>query len=191
MVTYVASLFFSLKTHRSIYAAGPEETTPQSGSAWPSIGVLLAATATVAWMSELLVGAIAETASALGMSNLFMGVVVVAVIGNAAEHFSAVQMAARNKMDAAISIAVGSSTQIALFVAPLLVFASYLIAPMPMDLLFTVFEVVAVGLSVVTISSIAHDGETHWMEGVQLLAVYTILALGFYFLPSPGQRGAL
>jgi Ca2+:H+ antiporter len=94
-------------------------------------------------------------------------------------------MTSRNQMDAAISIAVGSSTQIALFVAPVLVFLSYAIAPQPMDLLFTVFEVVAVGLAVLTISLIAHDGETHWMEGVQLVAVYTILALGFYFLPSP------
>jgi Ca2+:H+ antiporter len=108
-----------------------------------------------------------------------------ATFGNAAEHFSAVLMTSRNQMDAAISIAVGSSTQIALFVAPVLVFLSYAIAPQPMDLLFTVFEVVAVGLAVLTISLIAHDGETHWMEGVQLVAVYTILALGFYFLPSP------
>ena len=86
-------------------------------------------------------------------------------------------------MDAAISIAVGSSIQIALFVAPVLVFLSYVIAPQPMDLLFTVFEVVAVGLAVLTIALISHDGETHWMEGVQLLAVYAILVLGFYFLP--------
>jgi Ca2+:H+ antiporter len=92
-------------------------------------------------------------------------------------------MAARNQMDVAIGIAVGSSTQIALFVAPTLVFLSYLIAPAPMDLLFTVFELVAVGIAVLTITLIAHDGETHWMEGVQLLAVYVILALGFYFLP--------
>ena len=117
------------------------------------------------------------------MSELFIGVVIVAIIGNAAEHYSAVVMAARNQMDVAISIAVGSSTQIALFVAPTLVFLSYLIAPAPMDLLFTVFELVAVGIAVLTITLIAHDGETHWMEGVQLLAVYVILALGFYFLP--------
>jgi len=117
------------------------------------------------------------------MSELFIGVVIVAIIGNAAEHYSAVVMAARNQMDVAISIAVGSSTQIALFVAPTLVFLSYLIAPAPMDLLFTVFELVAVGIAVLTITLIAHDGETHWMEGVQLLAVYVILAMGFYFLP--------
>ena len=110
--------------------------------------------------------------------------IVVALVGNAAEHFSAVTMAAQDKMDTAIAIAVGSSTQIALFVAPVLVFLSYVIAPAPMDLLFTPFEIVALGVAVLSISFIAHDGETHWMEGVQLLAVYVILALGFFFLPS-------
>ena len=135
-------------------------------------------------MSELLVGSVTDTARALGMSDLFVGVVIVAIIGNAAEHYSAIVMAARNQMDAAISIAVGSSTQIALFVAPVLVFLSYAIAPAPMNLLFTVLELVALGLAVLTITFIAHDGETHWMEGVQLLAVYAILVLGFYFLPA-------
>ena len=117
------------------------------------------------------------------MTNLFVGVVIVALVGNAAEHFSAVVLAAENKMDAAIAIAVGSSTQIALFVAPALVFLSYLIAPQPMDLLFTTYELVAIALSVLSIAFIAHDGETNWMEGVQLLAVYMILSLGFFFLP--------
>jgi Ca2+:H+ antiporter len=184
LFTYCASLVFTLKTHRGLYTTGIGDE-PVSGSSWKAIGMLLGATAGVAWMSELLVESVSDTAHALGMSNLFVGVVIVAIAGNAAEHYSAVLMAARNKMDAAISIAVGSSTQIALFVAPVLVFLSYLIAPAPMDLLFTVFEVVAVGIAVLTISLIAHDGETHWMEGVQLLAVYAILVLGFYFLPSP------
>jgi Ca2+:H+ antiporter len=184
ILTYCASLVFTLKTHRDEYGT-PSEDAPD-GSVWPAIGVLVGATAGVAWMSELLVDALSDTAHALGMSNLFVGVVIVAVAGNAAEHYSAVLMAARNKMDAALSIAIGSSTQIALFVAPVLVFLSYAIAPQPMDLLFTVFEVVSVGLAVLTIAMIAHDGETHWMEGVQLLAVYAILVLGFYFLPAPG-----
>ena len=109
---------------------------------------------------------------------------IVAFIGNAAEHYSAIVMAANDKMDAAISIAVGSSTQIALFVAPVLVFLSYVVAPQPMDLVFSVFEIVAIALSVLSIAFIAHDGETHWMEGVQLLAVYVILSLGFFFLPA-------
>jgi Ca2+:H+ antiporter len=181
LVTYVASLVFTLKTHRNLYASDRDEHSTESIG--PALGMLVGATIGVAWMSELLVGSVAETARALGMSELFIGVVIVAIIGNAAEHYSAVVMAARNQMDVAISIAVGSSTQIALFVAPTLVFLSYLIAPAPMDLLFTVFELVAVGIAVLTITLIAHDGETHWMEGVQLLAVYMILALGFYFLP--------
>jgi Ca2+:H+ antiporter len=134
-------------------------------------------------MSEMLVGALSDAARVLGMSDLFVGVIVVAVIGNAAEHYSAVRMAAQNDMDAALSIAAGSSTQIALFITPVLLFLSYLIAPMPMNLLFTTFEVMALGLAVLTIAFVAHDGETHWMEGVQMLAVYVILALGFYFLP--------
>jgi Ca2+:H+ antiporter len=184
LLTYCASLVFTLKTHRDIYAVGAAAKHERPGAAWPALGRLLAATAGVAWMSELLVGAVSEAAAALGMSNLFVGVVVIAVIGNAAEHYSAVVLAARNHMDAALSIAIGSSTQIALFVAPMLVLASYVIGPAPMNLLFTVFEVVAVGLAVLSISLIAHDGETHWMEGVQLIAVYVILALGFYFLPS-------
>jgi Ca2+:H+ antiporter len=181
IVTYAASLVFTLKTHRNLYTG--DRSDHATGTIWPAVAMLFGATAGVTWMSELLVGSVSETARALGMSELFIGVVIVAIVGNAAEHYSAVVMAARNQMDVAISIAVGSSTQIALFVAPTLVFLSYLIAPAPMDLLFTVFELVAVGIAVLTMTLISHDGETHWMEGVQLLAVYIILALGFYFLP--------
>jgi Ca2+:H+ antiporter len=187
LLTYCASLFFTLKTHRSLYVADREQGAPR-GSVWPAVGLLTASTAAVAWMSELLVGSLSGAAQALGMSNLFVGVVIVAIIGNAAEHFSAVLMAARDKMDAAISIAIGSSMQIALFVAPVLVFLSYFIAPRPMDLIFTDFEVVAVALAVAAISLIALDGETHWMEGVQLIAVYAILVLAFYFLPAVAVR---
>ncbi len=181
LLTYIASLVFTLKTHRGLYAS--DQNGHVTGSIWPAVAMLCGATIGVAWMSELLVGSVSEAARALGMSELFIGVVIVAIAGNAAEHYSAVQMAARNQMDVAIGIAIGSSTQIALFVAPTLVFLSYAISPAPMDLLFTVFELVAVGIAVLTITLIAHDGETHWMEGVQLLAVYMILALGFYFLP--------
>ncbi len=117
------------------------------------------------------------------MTEVFIGVIVVAIVGNAAEHGSAVLMAMRNKTDLAINIAVGSGIQIALFVAPLLVFVSYAISPVgPLDLRFTAFEVVAVVLSVFIVSLVAHDGESHWMEGVLLLAVYVILATAFYFL---------
>jgi len=114
----------------------------------------------------------------------------VAIIGNAAEHSTAIIMASKNKMDGAINIAVGSSIQVALFVAPLLLFLSYFIAPRPMDLIFTSFEVLAVGVCVGIMALSAADGESHWMEGVQLLAVYIILGIAFYFLPvAPGMAG--
>jgi Ca2+:H+ antiporter len=185
LLTYCASLVFTLKTHRGLYgAAEHQQNQPQHGSVRGAVLMLLASTAAVAIVSEVLVGAVAEAAVSLGMTELFVGVVIVALVGNAAEHYSAVVLAARNEMDGAIGIAVGSSTQIALFVAPVLVFLSYVIGPSPMDLLFSTFELVAIGLSVMSIAFIAHDGETHWMEGVQLLAVYAILCLGFYFLPA-------
>jgi Ca2+:H+ antiporter len=187
-VTYCLSLIFTLRTHRDSSGMAaqidgePDAKHPQGKKRW--ILMLLGATAAVAVVSEVMVGSVEATAKDLGFTQLFVGVVIVALIGNAAEHYSAVVMAANNKMDAAISIAVGSSTQIALFVAPVLVFLSYLLAPTPMDLVFSVFEIVAISLSVLSIAFIAHDGETHWMEGVQLLAVYVILALGFFFLPA-------
>jgi Ca2+:H+ antiporter len=188
LVTYCVSLVFTLGTHRALYS---EVITVETGAIPPDptptrrwVLLLLASTAGVAIVSELLVSAVDSAAHDLGMTQLFVGVVVVAVVGNAAEHYSAITMAARNHMDVAIQIAVGSSTQIALFVAPVLVLLSYAIAPRPMDLLFTVFELVAIAIAVLSIAFIAHDGETHWMEGVQLLAVYVILALGFFFLPA-------
>lgn len=188
MATYVLSLFFTLRTHRHLYAGdagahGLEEAGAEVGSVGKSVGVLLAATAGVALMAEILVGAAEITAETLGWNEVFVGVILVAIIGNAAEHSTAVLMAAKNKMDASINIAVGSSIQIALFVAPLLVFLSYFIGPQPMDLLFTSLEVIAVVLSVGIISFIAQDGESHWMEGVQLLAVYVILGIAFFVLP--------
>jgi Ca2+:H+ antiporter len=187
-ITYCASLVFTLRTHRDLYGVttGGPGNAPRGGhrmSVRRAVILLFASTAAVAVVSELLVTSVSESARDLGMTNLFVGVVIVALVGNAAEHFSAVVLAADDKMDAAIGIAVGSSTQIALFVAPALIFLSYAIAPQPMDLLFTTFELVAIGLSVLSIAFIAHDGETNWMEGVQLLAVYMILSLGFFFLP--------
>jgi Ca2+:H+ antiporter len=188
MITYVLSLVFSLKTHRHLYvgAMGQAEEKVLGTHGWPlgtSAAVLLVSTALVAWMSEFLVGAVDAAAGSLGMSQVFVGVILVAIIGNAAEHSTAILMAMKNKMDLAINIAVGSSIQIALFVAPLLVFCSYFVGPSPMDLLFTTFEVLAIAGSVAIIALIAHDGESNWMEGVQLLAVYVILGIAFYFLP--------
>jgi len=184
-VTYCVSLVFTLHTHRQLYGAPAEHHAGAAPTAlWKPVAILLAATIGVAFVSEVLVDAVGETARTFGMTETFVGVIIVALVGNAAEHFSAVTLAMDDKMDAAIGIAVGSSTQIALFVAPVLVFLSYLIAPQPMDLLFTTFEIVAVAIAVLTIAFIAHDGETNWMEGFQLLAVYAILALAFYFLPA-------
>lgn len=195
MVTYVASLFFTLKTHRHLYMGDSGEAAAlNEGHTLPplgrSIGKLVLATIGVAVMAEFLVAAASHTAEALGWSQVFVGVIVVAIIGNAAEHSTAIIMAAKNKMDAAINIAVGSSIQIALFVAPLLVFLSYFIAPHPMDLIFTPMEVLAVGLCVGIMAFCSMDGESHWMEGVQLLAVYVILGIAFYFLPVDPETAA-
>ncbi len=188
-VSYGLSLVFTLRTHRELYgrARTSDEPPRERGSLRAPVLLLVAATAGVAIVSELLVGTVTAAARDLGMTDLFVGVVVVAFVGNAAEHYSAIVLAANDQMDAALAIAVGSSTQIALFVAPALVFLSYAVAPQPMDLLFTVFELVAIGLALLSIAFISHDGETHWMEGVQLLAVYVILVLGFYYLPALAQ----
>jgi Ca2+:H+ antiporter len=206
-VIYVLSLLFSLRTHRHLYtglpdarreplpedAFGSDPAPPNAGSEsgaahdgrWTtrrSLLLLLAATALVALMSEFLVGAVEHTAQALGMTEVFVGVVLVAIIGNAAEHSTAVLVARKNQMDLALQIAVGSSIQVALFVAPILVFASYALGS-PLDLVFTTFEVLAVVASVAVLNLVSQDGEANWLEGAQLLAVYFILALAFYFLP--------
>lgn len=185
LITYVLSLVFTLGTHRHLYAgaAADHEIDHPTAKMGRSLALLLAATAGVAFLSEMLVGAVEEAAQTIGMNEVFVGVILVAIIGNAAEHSTAILMAGKNKMDIAINIAVGSSIQIALFVAPALLFLSYLIGPRPMDLIFTTLEVVAIGLSVSIMAFISHDGETHWMEGVQLLAVYIMLGMAFFFLP--------
>src|ERR1041385_1129199 len=144
---------------------------------------LLGATALLAWVSEILVGSVEAAAESFGMTRVFLGVIVVAVVGNAAEHSTAVMMAMKNRMELSLGIAVGSSLQIALFVAPVLVILSHVIGPRPMDLVFTPAEVLAVFLAVLISGQIASDGESNWLEGVQLLAGYLILAVVFYALP--------
>lgn len=191
-IVYLLSLLFSLKTHRHLFG-GPEvqgEAHEVHWSRTTSIVVLLAATVGVAVMSEFLVGSIEHAAYALGMNEVFIGVIVVAVIGNAAEHSTAILVAAKDKMDLAMNIAIGSSLQIALFVAPVLVFASILMGQSPsLDLHFTPMEIIAVIAAMIVVGMVAQDGESHWMEGVMLLAVYIILALAFYNLPGEGVRG--
>lgn len=200
MASYALMLVFSLHTHPHLYmgdSAGAERTRRAGApaadaeavdthhpSARSALVLLLASAAAVGVMAEMLVGAIEPAAEQFGMSEVFVGVILVAIVGNAAEHSTAILVAVKNKMDLSVNIAVGSSIQIALFAAPLLVFLSYVIGPAPMDLVFTPFEVVAVGLSVGIIALITHDGESHWMEGVQLLAVYVMLGMGFWFLPA-------
>lgn len=185
---YVMHLVFSLRTHRHVYS-GEDAGTPHIGEeVWSrgrAIAVLTVATVLVAVMSELLVGALEHAAETLGLTQIFVGVVLVALVGNAAEHSTAVLVAMKNKMDLALSIAVGSSLQIALLVAPILVFASYLFGR-PLDLIFTPFEVAAVTISVLIVGFVSMDGESHWMEGVMLVGVYTMLAIAFYFLPAHG-----
>jgi Ca2+:H+ antiporter len=183
-VTYVLSLIFSLRTHKHLYV-GPEDSEDALGMhhvpLWRATAILVVATVFVAILSEMLVGTVEHAAQRLGMSDVFVGVFLLAIIGNAAEHSTAVLMAMKNKMDLSINIAVGSSLQVALLVAPVLVFISYAFGR-PMDLVFTTFEIVAVALSAGIVNLIALDGESNWMEGVLLLAVYGILGLAFYAL---------
>ncbi|ULA65771.1 MAG: Ca(2+)/H(+) antiporter [Nitrospira sp.] len=184
-VMYGLSLFFSLKTHRHLYAGESHDAEDLGEQPWSfrlSVVVLTVVTALIAVMSELLVGAIEPTAHKLGLTQVFVGVILVALVGNAAEHSTAVLMAMKNKMDLAYGIAVGSSLQIALLVAPVLVFASYLFGT-PLDLIFTPFEVAAVTISVFAVGFVAIDGESNWMEGAMLVGVYAMLAVAFYFLP--------
>ena len=179
MAVYLLSLLFSLKTHRQLFRAEGEREPPK-WSLKRSLVTLAVATALIAWLSEILVAVTEETIAQLGVSEIFLGVIIIPLVGNAAEHGAAVMMAAKNKMDLAFSIAVGSSTQIALFVAPLFVFISLALGT-PMNLAFTAFEVVAVALGVGVVTVISLDGESNWLEGAQLLAVYSILAAAFFF----------
>jgi Ca2+:H+ antiporter len=181
IVVYLLSLRFAFGTH----AAKNEGTHKSERPVRNALVALIAATVLIAFLSEILVAQIDATKQALGLSELFLGVVVVAIIGNAAEHATAVFMAKQNKMDLALGIAIGSSAQIALLVAPLLVFYSWLIHK-PMSLLFIPLEIAGIAVAVLIVEMISSDGETTWFEGVQLLAVYLILATAFYFVPSAG-----
>ncbi|MDU0575565.1 hypothetical protein [Pseudomonas aeruginosa] len=150
-----------------------------------AIAILAVATALIAWVSEILVGAIEPSAKAFGLSNLFIGVFVVAILGNAAEHASAITAAMKNRMDLALSISIGSSLQVALFVAPVLVLvlSSLYIGPTPMNLAFTSGLTLTMLLSVLITSQIAGDGRSDWLKGVQLLAVYLVFGMAFFFIP--------
>jgi len=188
IITYILSLIFALHTHKHLYVGEADADSDAAlGLArvplWLSGAILLASTVLIALLSEFLVGAIEHTAEQLGMTDIFVGVFVVAIVGNAAEHSTAVLVALKNKADLAVNIAVGSSLQVALLVAPVLVFASYAFGR-PLDLLFSTFEIAAIALSIGIVNLIALDGESNWMEGVLLIAVYAILGLAFYTMPA-------
>jgi len=179
---YVGGLVFSLRTHRDLFnpQIEDEDLDLEPWSVRKSVGALAIAGVAVAVMSEILVGSISETAEKAGISEFFIGAIIVAIVGNAAEHWVAVLVARKDKMDLAVNIAIGSSAQIALFVAPALVLASYLIGPGPLALVFNGFELSAVVLAALIANQVTQDGESTWFEGLQLLAVYAIVAVTFF-----------
>ncbi|GAB2179095.1 calcium/proton exchanger [Dongia sp. agr-C8] len=184
LLVYACFLGFSLVTHSALFAGSHEAEAGQAPASVPRAALELAlATAAIAWISEIMVGAIEPTAHEFGLSAVFVGVFVVAIVGNAAEHATAISAALKNRMDLSLSIAIGSSIQVALFVAPFLVLTSLFLGPTPMDLAFPVGLVLIVLLSVLITGQVAGDGRSDWLKGVQLLAVYLVLGLAFFFLP--------
>lgn len=188
-LTYICVLGFSLKTHKHFFqgAKGVEDEMDERWSRRKIVIVLLVATAMVACLSEFLVGTIESVRTQVGLSEMFVGVIVVAIVGNAAENSTAIIMAMKNKMDLSMGIAIGSSLQIALFVAPVLLFLSYAFGR-PMDLEFSLPEVFALFASVYILFQISGDGETNWIEGIQLLSVYLILGILFFYLPEAAHH---
>ena len=180
-ILYILSLIFSFFTHKDLYATTTEEEGHESkGSLKKSIAILIIATVIITIESEFLVGGIEYITSKLGLSEFFVGIILIPIIGNAAEHSTAITMALKNKMDVAIEIALGSSLQIILFVAPVLIFLSLLFTPM--SIIFNPFELVSLIASVIIANKVASDGQSNWLEGAQLMAVYFIIAAGFFIL---------
>jgi Ca2+:H+ antiporter len=180
LIVYAASLVFMFRTHRSLFrGAGFAPPALARGAA---LGILIASAGLTVVASQILISQVEPVTRTLGWSELFVGLIIVAMVGNAAEHSAAVMLARRDQMDLALSIAIGSSAQIALFVAPLLVLVSQA-RPPTMSLVFHPLETAAVIISVAVVTAASIDGETNWFEGLQLLAVYAILAVVFYFLP--------
>lgn len=184
IIAYILWLVFSMITHK--HELSDPEVVADHGEepAWSrnkSILFLLVATVMVAFISEWLVGTLEGFSEKFGLSELFIGAFVVAIVGNAAEHSAAVMLAMKNKIGAAVEIAIGSSLQIALFVAPVLVFISYFNGN-TMNLVFTTVELVAIGVAVLIAKSISQDGSTNWFEGILLLFVYIILGISFYLI---------
>ena len=183
LASYAGGLLFSLKSHRALFNP-TSEADEHVGEPWSvkrSALTLAGAGVAVGVMSEILVGSISEASATIGLSEFFVGLIVVAIVGNAAEHWVAIYFAARDKMDLAVNIAIGSSAQIALFAAPVLVLISFVVGPNPMALVFNGFELGAVFLAILIANHVTHDGESTWYEGVQLLAVYAVLGVVFFY----------
>jgi Ca2+:H+ antiporter len=180
MILYAAALLFTLVTHEHLFRTPSPEEHPE-WSRRQAVGMLLVATAFVALEAEFLVSSLEPALEDLGLSEFFVGLIVIPIIGNAAEHSSAIMFALRDKVDVTLEIAIGSSTQIALFVAPALVFISLFVGH-PMDFVFSTFEVAAVALSTVLVFMISSDGRSNWLEGAQLTGAYAIMAISFFFV---------
>lgn len=181
MITiYILSLIFSFFTHKDIYIVNSEEETSANWSLKKAILILIISTVLIAIESEFLVSGIEDITKSLGLSEFFVGIIIIPIIGNAAEHSTGVVMALKNKMDVALEIAIGSSLQIILFVAPVLIFISLLFTPM--SIIFNEFELIALIVAVLIVNRVSNDGESNWLEGVQLLAVYLIIAASFFIL---------
>lgn len=177
---YILSLVFSFYSHKDLYVTENEEEVKPKWSLKKSILILIAATIFIGIESEIFVGTVEPMTKAMGLSEFFVGIILVPIIGNAAEHSTAVMMALKNKMNVAIEIALGSSLQIILFVTPVLIFLSLLFTPM--SIVFNTFELVALIFSVLIANKLANDGESNWLEGVQLIAVYIVIAASFFVL---------
>ncbi len=177
---YILSLIFSFYTNKDIYSIDHKDDSASKWSLKTSIMVLVGATLLIALESEFLVGAVEPMTKAAGLSTFFVGIIIIPIIGNAAEHSTAIVMAVRNKMDVAVEIALGSSLQIVLFVTPVLIFVSLLFKPM--SIMFNGFELVALIVSVLIANRVTNDGESNWLEGIQLLAVYLIIAVTFFIV---------
>lgn len=176
-IIYLLGLYFSFYTHKDLYGSEHQESGGAKWSLKKSIIILALATVGVALESEFLVSSVESVTHMLSLSEFFVGIIIIPIIGNAAEHSTAIIMATKNKMDVAVEIAVGSSLQIILFVAPILIFISLLFKPM--SIIFNVFELVAMIVSVLIVNRVASDGESNWLEGIQLIAVYIIIAISF------------
>jgi Ca2+:H+ antiporter len=185
LTSYAAGLLFSLRTHRDLFNPPHLEEDGEGRQPWStrrSVMALALAGVAVGVMSEILVGSIEEASAGVGLSPFFVSLIVVAIVGNAAEHWVAVYFASRDKLDLSVGIAIGSSAQIALFAAPLLVLVSLFVGPFTMALVFNGLELGAILLAVLVANWVTQEGESTWFEGLQLLAVYLVLGLTFFFV---------